>query len=496
MAELDTKDIEILDVLIIGAGISGIGCAAYLRRKLPQKKWLILEGRDDLGGTWDLFRYPGIRSDSDLYTFSYDFKPWNSTNAIAGADEIKAYIAETAVEYGIRPQIRFKRKVVACSWNSAEAFWTVRTQRSDTGQDEEWRCRWIFSATGYFDYDKGYRPDFPEESSFSGQIVHPQHWPEQLDYAGKRIAVIGSGATAVTLVPALAKKAQHVVQVQRTPSYVMPLPEVDGLLKFARLLPSKMLTHRVMRTKNILQRYWFWLLCQRYPNAMRKLIRKVNVASLPKDYPVDVHFNPPYGPWQQRLCAVPDGDFYRSLSDGSASIVTGQIKRFVRNGLEMQSGELIEADIIVTATGLNIKMAGGVTYDVDGKNIIWSEHAIFRGMLLDGIPNFAICIGYTTHSWTLKVGLLCEYFCKLLTEMDRQGKTVCITQRPAAMQTNPLLDFGAGYIQRSLSSIPRRGDSYPWTMTFNYNSDVKLLKRSAVVTPEMKLSNAAAKAGD
>lgn len=489
MAELKDPDRRIFDVVIIGAGISGVGCAAYLRRNQPNKTWCILEGRDDLGGTWDLFRYPGIRSDSDLYTFSYDFKPWKSTKAIAGANEIKAYIAETADEYAIRPNIRFKRKVIACAWNSAEALWTITTRRTDSDIEEQWRSRWIFSATGYYDYDKGYRPDFPEEASFKGQIIHPQHWPEDLDYSGKRIAVIGSGATAVTLVPALAKKARHVVQVQRTPSYVMPLPEVDGLLKFARLLPSKMLTHRVMRTKNIVQRYWFWLLCQRYPNAMRKLIRKVNVASLPKDYPVDLHFNPPYGPWQQRLCAVPDGDLYKSLSDGSASIVTGQIKRFLANGIEMQSGEVIEADIIVTATGLNIKMAGGISYSVDGRNIVWSDHAIFRGMLLDGIPNFALCIGYTTHSWTLKVGLLCDYFCQLLAEMDRLGKTVCITERPAAMQTKPLLDFGAGYIQRSLSSIPKRGEDYPWTMTFSYNSDVKMLKRSAVILPEMKLSN-------
>ncbi|MBC2667889.1 flavin-containing monooxygenase [Novosphingobium piscinae] len=487
------QDLEskVYDVIIIGAGISGIGCAAYLRRKQPKKTWCILEGRDDLGGTWDLFRYPGIRSDSDLYTFSYDFKPWNSDKAIAGAREIKDYIAETADEYGIRQQIRFGRKVFACQWRSATGLWTVTATRTDTGEEETWQGRWIFSATGYYDYDQGYRPDFPEEETFSGPIIHPQHWPEDLDYEGKRIAVIGSGATAVTLVPALAATAAHVVQVQRTPSYVMPLPERDGLLTLARLLPSRNLTHRLMRTKNIVQRHLFWVLCQRYPKLMRKLIRRMNAANLPKDFAIDEHFNPPYDPWQQRLCAVPDGDLYKSLSSGKASIVTGHIKRFVENGIEMQSGEIVPADIIVTATGLNIKMAGGIAYAVDERKIVWSEHAIYRGMLLDGIPNFALCIGYTTNSWTLKVSLLCEYFCQLLGEMDRLGKAVCVPERPSGgMELKPLLDFGAGYVQRSIDSLPRQGNGYPWMMTFSYGGDVKMMKRSSVVRPEMKLADA------
>ncbi len=484
---------KVHDVIIIGAGISGIGCAAYLRRKQPTKSWCILEGREDLGGTWDLFRYPGIRSDSDLYTFSYEFKPWKSDKAIAGAAEIKAYIAETADEYDIRPHIRFQRKVVRCTWSSETALWTVTAVRTDTGEEETWLGRWIFSATGYYDYDKGYRPDFPEEQAFAGPIIHPQHWPEDLDYTGKRIAVIGSGATAVTLVPALADKAAHVVQVQRTPSYVMPLPERDGLLSFARLLPTKALTHRLMRKKNIVQRHLFWSLCQRYPNVMRKLIRRMNAANLPADFPIDVHFNPPYDPWQQRLCAVPDGDLYKSLSSGRASIVTGHIKRFVQTGIEMQSGEVVAADIIVTATGLNIKMAGGIAYAVDGKPVVWSDHAIFRGMLLDGIPNFALCIGYTTNSWTLKVSLLCDYFCQLLGEMDRRGKTVCVAERPSGgMALRPLLDFGAGYVQRSLNSLPKQGEDFPWMMTFSYGSDVKMMKRASVVLPEMKLSGATA----
>ncbi len=492
-AQAHPHDHDVLDVIIIGSGISGIGCAAHLRRDRTEKTWCILEMRDDLGGTWDLFRYPGIRSDSDLYTFSYDFKPWNSDNAIAGAAEIKRYIAETADEYDIRRQIRFRRKVTACAWDSTEGLWTVTTTRGDDGMVETWRGRWIFSATGYYDYDKGYRPAFPEEEKFAGPIIHPQHWPEDLDYTGKRIAVIGSGATAVTLLPALAEKAAHVVQVQRTPSYVMPMPQRDGLLTLARLLPSRDLTHRLMRKKNIVQRHVFWLLCQRYPKMMRALIRKINRANLPQDFPIDIHFNPPYGPWQQRLCAVPEGDLYKSLSSGKTSIVTGHIDKFVADGIAMKSGEVVAADIIVTATGLNLKMAGGVAYTVDGKPVVWSDHAIFRGMLLDGIPNFALCIGYTTSSWTLKVGLLCKYFCQLLGEMDRRGKAICIPQRPAGgMTLKPLLDFGAGYVQRSIGSLPKQGDGYPWMMTFSYGGDVKMMKRSSVILPEMKLYDAPA----
>ncbi|ANK13906.1 flavin-containing monooxygenase [Erythrobacter neustonensis] len=482
---------DILDVVIIGAGISGIGCAAHLRRKQPGKSWCILEMRDDLGGTWDLFRYPGIRSDSDLYTFSYDFKPWNSDKAIAGAAEIKAYIAETADEYDIRRQINFGRKVLAATWSSDEGLWTVTAQRKADGGQETYRAKWIFSATGYYDYDQGYRPDFPEEASFTGQIVHPQHWPEDLDYSGKRIAVIGSGATAVTLLPALAEKAAHVVQVQRTPSYIMPIPEQDGLLKFARLMPSKAWTHKVMRAKNIATRHVFWKLCQNYPNAMRGLIRRINKGALPADFDIDTHFNPPYDPWQQRLCAVPDADLYRSLASGKASIVTGHIARFVPEGIAMKSGEVVPADIIVTATGLNLKMAGGIDFSVDGQKVDWSQHMIFRGMLLDGIPNFALCIGYTTNSWTLKVGLLCDYFCQLLAEMDKRGKAICIAQRPAReVELRPLLDFGAGYVQRSIDSLPRQGDDYPWMMTFSYGGDRKMMKRSSVILPEMKLYDA------
>ncbi|MHB0777598.1 flavin-containing monooxygenase [Halomonas sp. WWR20] len=486
-----SQDDVVFDVLILGAGLSGIGCAAYLRRELPEKRFRLLEMRDDLGGTWDLFRYPGIRSDSDLYTFAYEFKPWESRNAIAQAAEIKSYIAETADDYGIRERISFGRKVLTCDWSSAEALWTVTTERTGSGERETWRARWIFSATGYYDYEQGYRPDFPEEGAFGGRIVHPQAWPEDLDHAGKRIAVIGSGATAVTLLPALAESAAHVTQIQRTPTYVMPLPQEDPLLKHLRPFFSKGRTHRILRRKNIWRQAIFYTLCQRFPGTMRKLIRKANVKSLPEGFAVDTHFNPPYAPWDQRLCAVPGGDLFRCLREGTCSIVTGHMARFTETGIEMQDGTHVAADIIVAATGLNLKLAGGARYSLDGEAVAWSDHIIFKGMMLDGIPNFAMSIGYTNSSWTLKVGLLCRHFCRLLNEMDERGMAVCVPERPERdMALRPLLDFKAGYVQRSVDTLPRQGDTFPWQMTFSYREDEKMMTRGRVVEPELHLSPA------
>lgn len=488
MTQTAKLDSTFVDVLILGAGISGLGCAAYLRREMPTKTWAILEMRDALGGTWDLFKYPGIRSDSDLYTFSYEFKPWRSNKAIAGADDIKAYLSETADEYDIRRNIAFGHKVVRAEWSWAETLWTVTAENVKTGAEEVYRCRWIFAATGYYDYEQGYRPAFPEEASFKGRIIHPQKWPEDLDYTGKRIAVIGSGATAVTLVPALAKKAAHVVQIQRTPSYVLRVPEVDPLLRLLRPFFSEQRVHSIMRRKNAhLQRLMWWL-CKTYPKAMRSLIRRSNRKALPKGYPVDVHFNPPYDPWDQRLCVVPDGDLHEAISAGKCSIVTGKIERFTETGVRMASGEQVDADIIVTATGLNLKLMGGVNVYVDGAKIESAQCLVFKGMMLDGVPNLAFSMGYTNSSWTLKVGLLCRYFCRLLSEMDRRGMAVAMPERPTEpMETRPILDFAAGYVQRSIDILPRQSDRYPWQMTFNYLEDEKMLKRGTIIEPELKL---------
>ena len=480
-----------LDVLIVGAGLSGIGLACTLARELPDKTYAIVEARDAIGGTWDLFRYPGIRSDSDLYTFAYDFKPWKSRKAIAGADEILAYLREAAEEHGVLGKIRYRRKVVSADWDSATALWSVTVDRADLGPAETIRCRWLFGATGYYDYDEGHRPRFLGEEAFAGPIIHPQAWPEAFDAKDKRIVVIGSGATAVTLVPALARDAAHVTQVQRTPGYVLPVPSEDGLANFLkRWLPAKR-AHAIVRRKNIWRQQWTYSLFQRYPKAARRLIRWANRKALPNGYPVDVHFNPPYDPWDQRLCVAPDGDFFKEIRSGRVSIVTGEVDRFTAGGVTMASGEEVAADVIVVATGLKLKLFGGVRLRVDGALVAPPERIVFKGTMLDGAPNFCFAVGYTNSSWTLKVGLLCRYFCRLLKEMDARGEAVCVVERPEGETgARPLLTFAAGYVRRSLHELPRQGSGYPWEMTFDYGSDERLLTRGAVVEPAMRLTPA------
>jgi monooxygenase len=480
-----------LDVLIVGAGLSGIGLACTLARELPEKTCAIVEAREALGGTWDLFRYPGIRSDSDLFTFAYDFKPWKSRKAIAGAGEILAYLREAAEEHGVLEKIRYRQKVVSADWDTGAALWTVTVDRSDLGAAETIRCRWLFGATGYYDYDQGHRPHFPEEEAFAGPIIHPQAWPEAFDHKGKRIVVIGSGATAVTLVPALAREAAHVTQIQRTPSYVMATPSEDGLANLLRRWLPPDCAHAIARRKNILRQQWTYALFQRYPRAARRLIRWANRKALPEDYPVDVHFNPPYKPWDQRLCAAPDGDFFKEIRSGRVSIMTGEVDRFTPGGVVMASGEEIAADVIVVATGLKLKLFGGVQLRVDGAPVVPPERIVFKGTMLDGVPNFCFAVGYTNSSWTLKVGLLCRYFCRLLKEMDARGDAVCVVDRPKGETgARPLLTFGAGYVRRSLHELPRQGSGYPWEMTFDYGSDERLLTRGAVVDPAMRLTPA------
>ncbi|MEO0938091.1 MAG: NAD(P)/FAD-dependent oxidoreductase [Pseudomonadota bacterium] len=478
-----------LDVLIIGAGLSGIGCACHLTRALPGKRYAILEMRDDIGGTWDLFRYPGIRSDSDLFTFSYDFKPWRGRKVIAGADDIMAYLREAAKEHDVLPNIRFGRKVLSADWDSARAVWTVTAEDTSTGQITKVTARWLFGATGYYDYDQGFRPDFPGEARFKGQIIHPQHWPEELDPTGKRFAVIGSGATAVTLVPALAEQAAHVTQVQRTPSYILPVPSEDGLANLLRRFLPERTVYAISRRKHVLRQRYVWLLCQRFPQLARNLIRRANVAALPKGFDVDRHFNPPYDPWDQRLCAVPDGDFYESLKSGKASIETGVIETFTEDGVRMQDGTEVPADVIVTATGLNLKLFGGAVLSLDGVEVNPAERLVFKGMMLDGVPNYAFAVGYTNSSWTLKVGLLCRAFCDMIAYMDARGLAVVTPERPeGAVAERPLMDFDAGYVKRALHILPKQGDAAPWEMTFNYIEDARLQRRTPIDDPALKFS--------
>ncbi len=483
---------ETLDVLIVGAGISGIGAGRYLRTEHPDKTFAILEARANLGGTWDLFKYPGIRSDSDLYTFGYEFKPWRDKETIASAPRILAYLQETAQENGLDAHIRYGHRVVSADWHTPSARWLVELEVSTPEGTVTQRIstRWIFCAGGYYRYDEGFSPEFEGTDRFAGTIVHPQHWPEDLDYAGKRVVVIGSGATAVTLVPAMADTAGRVTLLQRTPSYIMPVPQEDPLAKLFKRLFSPDRAHQLTRAKFVREQRLIWKLCQRYPKAARRFIRRVNTKMLPEGYPVDEHFNPPYDPWDQRLCAVPNGDLFKAISNGSAEMVTDHIETFTETGIQLTSGRHLEADIVITATGLNLQIAGGIAFSVDGRAVDHADSVVYRGMMLSGVPNFAMAIGYTNASWTLKVGLLCEYFVQLLSHMDEQGYDAAWPVADPDMPTRPLLDFGAGYVQRSIDTLPKQGPAAPWLMSRDYLDDRKLLRGGSLVDEHLHFARA------
>jgi monooxygenase len=484
--------VEHVDVLIVGAGISGIGAAYYLQTAQPGKTYAILEARGATGGTWDLFRYPGIRSDSDLHTFGYEFKPWEDKDAIASADKILAYLRQTAAENGIDRMVRFHHKVLGAAWSSDDARWVVDVQRVDTGEVLQLSCHWLFCAGGYYRYDEGFTPRFEGRDRFRGRIVHPQHWPEDLDYSGKRVVVIGSGATAVTLVPAMADKAAHVTMLQRSATYVMPVPSQDAIANALKKVFGNERGYAITRQKNIAQQRAVYKLCQRYPRAARRLIRHINAKRLPENYPVDEHFNPAYNPWDQRLCAVPDGDLFNALSNGSASVVTDRIDTFTETGIRLESGRELDADIIVTATGLNLQTLGGLHLRVDGRPVHVPETVAYKGFMLSDVPNFVFVFGYTNSSWTLKVGLVGEHFCRLLAHMDAHGHDICCPQvDDPAMVTRPLLDFAAGYVQRAADQLPRQGDREPWSVSMDYRADVRQLRDAPVANDNLRFLAAA-----
>ena len=468
-----TTPIETLDVLIVGAGISGIGIAHYLTTELPQKSFALLEGRAAPGGTWDLFKYPGIRSDSDLHTFGFAFKPWTDKQSIADAPRIMDYLHEAIDEDNLADKIRVNHKVISAEWSSQECLWTVNIERADTGEHIQLRSHWLFSGAGYYNYDEGFSPKFAGADRFEGQIIHPQHWPEDLDYAGKKVVVIGSGATAVTLLPAMADAAAHVTMLQRTPSYIIPLPKHDPVANIGRAVLGDKRGYAMARAKNIAQQRVLYELCQRFPKASRKVIRAINAKLLPKGFDVDKHFNPPYNPWDQRVCAVPDGDLFRSIRQGKASVVTDHIETFTEKGILLKSGEELDADIIVTATGLNLQLFGGISLKIDGEPADMTKAVAYRGFMLSGFPNFAFSVGYTNSSWTLKVGLLCEHFCRLLGYMDARNYPAVRPVVDPAMETRPLLDFSAGYVKRALDSLPKQGTDAPWGMSMSYYQDRK-----------------------
>lgn len=466
---------EHVDVLIIGAGLSGIGAAAHLVRECPDKKYAVLEAREAIGGTWDLFRYPGIRSDSDMFTFGYSFKPWKDAKAISDGAAIRRYVEETADEYGVTRHIRFGHRVLSASWSTADGRWKVTAERTDTAQTVVFTASWVMGATGYYSYDEGYRPSFDGEQDFAGEVIHPQDWPEDLDYSGRRIAVIGSGATAVTLVPNLAETAEHVTMVQRTPTYIASVPAVDSAAKVLRRILPDSLSYSILRWKNMLSLQLQYSMSRRKPNLVRSKIRKETIRRLPAGFDVDTHFNPPYDPWDQRLCAVPDGDLFEALSAGSASISTGSIRRFTENGVELDSGEQVDADIIVTATGLNLRWLGGMEVIVDGESVTLGDRFAYKGMMISGVPNLSMVTGYTNNSWTLKADLVSRYACRLLRHLDDNGYESATPRTPVGESSKPFLDLDAGYIRRGVSEMAKQGSHLPWRLHQNYIKDIRVL---------------------
>jgi monooxygenase len=472
---------EHVDVLIVGAGLSGIGAACHLRRECPDRSFAILEARGAIGGTWDLFRYPGIRSDSDMFTLGYSFRPWTGATSIADAPSILTYIRDTAAEYGIGGQIRFRHRVLTARWSSATARWTVTAHRDDTDEPVTLTCSFLFICSGYYRYDKGYRPTFPGEESFAGTIVHPQHWPADLDYTGRRVVIIGSGATAVTLVPSMASKAAKVTMLQRSPSYVAALPATDPIADRLRRWLTPRAAYRVIRWRNVLFAVGTYQLSRRRPELLKSILRRNAVRELPAGFDVDTHFAPTYNPWDQRLCIAPDGDLFRAIRSGTADIVTDHIAEITRSGINLTSGRHLDADIIVAATGLTVLAIGGIVLTVDGRDITLSDTLAYKGMMLSGVPNFALTVGYTNASWTLKADLVAHYVCRLLRYMAAGGHQIVtpVAPEPALDSGDlaPLIDLEAGYIRRSIDELPRQGPSTPWRLRQNYLRDLPLMRR-------------------
>jgi monooxygenase len=468
---------EHVDVLIVGAGLSGIGAACQLREQHPGRSVALLEGRSASGGTWDLFRYPGVRSDSDMYTLGYKWRPWRGDRALADGSSILAYVRDVAEEYGVDRLIRYDHRVTGASWDSATARWTVDVDRN--GGPEQLTTSFLWGCSGYFDYDKGYTPEFPGEAEFAGEVVHPQHWPEDLDYAGKKVVVIGSGATAVTLVPAMAERTAHITMLQRSPTYVLSMPGRDPVARRLARLPER-LSFPIIRWKSILVAMASYQLSRRRPDVLRGLIRRSTIKQLPDHIDVDTHFKPSYDPWDQRLCLVPDGDLFEALHLGTASIVTDTIETFTERGIRLTSGEELEADIIVTATGLNLVPFGGIELSVDGATVKIPETMAYKALMLSGVPNFSFTIGYTNASWTLKADLVAEYVCRLLGHLDDHGFRSVVALPDDDIAEEPFMDFSSGYVLRALDTLPRQGDREPWRLRQNYLYDVRTIRKDDI----------------
>jgi cation diffusion facilitator CzcD-associated flavoprotein CzcO len=459
------------DVIIVGAGLSGIGAACRLTMESPREHFAIFEARDAIGGTWDLFRYPGIRSDSDMYTLGYPFAPWTGGVSIAEGGAIKRYIEDTAREYGVTPHIRFRHKIVSASWSTSKACWTLDVEVGDARERRSYTCRFLFLCTGYYAYDQAHRPSFPHEDEFGGRFVHPQWWPEDLDYAGKRIVVIGSGATAITLVPSLAKTAAHVTMLQRSPTYILSLPQRDKVAdRLRRVLPES-LAHRIVRGKNVTQAMGFYQFCRRFPERAKRLLQAQVKHYLPEGYPLAPDFTPRYQPWDERLCVVPNHDLYDALGSGKAEIVTDTVARFTATGLRTTSGRDLEADIVVTATGLSLLAGGGIMVEVDGVRRAVRECIVYKGLMLADVPNLAWCVGYVNASWTLRADLTARYVCRLLNYLRKHGYTVATPHAESIGELRPIIDLAAGYVQRARNELPQQGSRRPWYLRQNYLLD-------------------------
>ena len=467
-----------LDVLIIGAGLSGVGAACRLTIERPGDRFLVLEARDAIGGTWDLFRYPGIRSDSDMFTLGYDFRPWNGEKSIADGESIRDYIEATAHEFGIDEHIRYHRRVTALSWDSTEARWTATVHRTDTDEVEQVTADFVYSCTGYYRYDEGYMPDFPGIDDYEGRLVHPQHWPEDLDLTGQHVVVIGSGATAVTLVPSIAPQAGHVTMLQRSPAYIASLPDTDAIADWLRdHLPARV-AHELIKWKNVAVQNGVFQLSRSAPGLVSRILKWRIARQLPDDVDVDPHFTPDYDPWDQRLCLVPNNDLFRALRRGRASIVTDTIDTFTPEGPRLGSGRELAADVVISATGLNLLMFGGMDVVVDGETIDPAATVAYKGMMLTGVPNFAFAVGYTNASWTLKVNLVSDYVCRLLDHMEAHGHDVVTPRAPGPeAERRPLIDLDAGYVKRSIDQLPQQADRPPWQLHQNYPKDVLMFRR-------------------
>jgi cation diffusion facilitator CzcD-associated flavoprotein CzcO len=479
---------EHVDVLVVGAGISGIGAGYHLQTLCPDRSYAIFEARDAIGGTWDLFRYPGVRSDSDMYTLGFSFRPWKEAKAIADGPSILAYLRDTAAAFGIDRRVRYGRRVTHAAWDSSRSLWTVDYEEGNERTPGQITCGFLFMCAGYYNYAEGYRPAFPAEERFVGRIVHPQAWPEDLDYAGKQVVVIGSGATAVTLVPEMARSAAKVTMLQRSPTYVVSRPAEDAFAnRLRKWLPAK-LAYDIVRWRNVLAQMYFFNFTRKRPALVKKQLIDMVRAELGPDYDVATHFTPRYNPWDQRLCLVPDADLFEAIRNGSAAVVTDQVEAFEPGGIRLKSGQSLPADVIVTATGLDMQLMGGLDVEVDGAPIELAKTFSYKAMMYSGVPNLASTFGYTNASWTLKADLTAEYVCRLLNHMARRGFSECRPVNEEDLEPAPWLDFTSGYVTRALDRFPRQGPRAPWRVYQNYALDLMAFRYGAVEDGVMRFS--------